>query len=612
MDSSLDHRTVQLSLAAHGLRSVQELFSRISPGRSIASTRDGKAGNSAHEERALELEILEELRRLNELRNGFLSSTARLPDDILRLVFLHCIKPWRIKQSQVREYRPESTTLKFSHVCRRWRIVTISTPSLWSQITLTLSLATTRSVVSEPGTIPAIVSDPSQSPELYKQALQIVGETYTSLLLHRTRQSMVSLTINLQQRFSPRTTSPSPLEPLTTIKDRITKLRVLLPMLWAHEVLGTTLSFTLCSLQHLEIISPDYSSFEACRSHLLWKIVGIPFQRLRHLIISCQAPPPYSGDALQTQLHCESLELRLHHLISGGVYRNIIAVLRCFPNLKKLGIGTAPEFGVHTQEEDNMEPIPLTRLRALSIEATCPELIPLLQVLRTASVEELHIVTLAFPGGTHGSTAVSPTWSQKMTLNGDECFQLLYSFVTRCTNLKHLRLVGIPAAVLPDVLVDQTELQTFACMAVRRTADAWDRLLGALLPAYRPNLVALRFYHAIGEEELHALQNWVQEPIRLTRIRSLEFSYLASRPESHSSLKLEESMAQVVDKLIIGGQRVWPNLKREACRSPDIMPTPFELSFGKDTYYYRERPGTSGDVEADTSDDDDDEESSGS
>ncbi|KZO92717.1 hypothetical protein CALVIDRAFT_301747 [Calocera viscosa TUFC12733] len=611
MDSLVKHRTETLSLAARGLRSTQELLSNLSLRRTIASAQDSRADSSAQNEQALEHEVLEELRHIIELRNDCLSPTARLNDDTLCQIFLYYIQPdWSIRDEIIHEYRPElnyiqldrlirdeiiheyrpeSMTLRLSHVCRRWRKLTICTPSLWSEIPLALwySHDLFRTKPSSISTTP------------FSEIFRVVGDPYASLLLQRAQRSMLSISITLRQ---PRLSCPTaPVSArLTPLKERIVSLKLHLPDVCTLTMLRPTISVNLCTLQRLTIFSKhEHPRDEAHYGQLLWKILETPFQCLRHLAMSCLAPLPYTGDGLPTHAHCETLELRLNPLVDGSFHRHhtiILATLQCFPNLKKLGIGIVTERRrrelVEGGEGGSVEPVTLSRLHALSLEVAGPHLLPIIRALHAPSTKELHILT-KFPRGPRTPTTFASGSPQLSTSPADrEPRRTLKSFVARCAHLTHVELIGIPGEVVPELLDGQNQIQAFACMAVGLTEDAWNKLLGALLPTQNPDLLDLHFYNVFLETAEKSLLTWLEDPSRRTRIRSLDFQSLPGAGyQAGSSADLEHLMSREVDKLVISQHRVYPDWTREKCPPGNIFPTSFELSFGVDSEFYEKGNG---------------------
>ncbi|KZO96491.1 hypothetical protein CALVIDRAFT_119515 [Calocera viscosa TUFC12733] len=585
MDSCTNHRIVSLSLASHSLESIHDLFSNLSLRRTTASAPDDTSRSASYNELALEVHVIEQLRRIIELRNDRLSPTARLNDDTLRRIFQYCVEPnW---DQIINEQRPDSMTLRLSHVSRRWRSLTISSPSLWSSILLTLWYNPRHGNAH-------VIFPHVAAPEhpLSAQILKIMGKPYTSFLLQRAGHSMLSVTITSRQPIR-RWPGPSvsPLEPLVILKDRISSLRLHLPDVCTHSILWTTVSGNLCCLQRLTIFS-KHVGYTAHHGQLLWEIIETPFQCLRHLTISCTAPLPYTGDGLPTHVHCETLELRLNRLDSESYRHHSIlhATLKRFPNLKKLGIGILPKEWQHELLEEgadySVEPVTLSRLHALSLEVDGPDLLPIIRALHAPSTRELHIAT-KFPRGARTPTTFASGSPQLSTSPAyREPCRILKSFVARCAHLTHVELVGIPAEVLPDLLEDQNQINAFACLAVGLTEDAWNKLLCTLLPTQKPDLGDVHFYNVFRPSAMQSLLTWLQDPSRQTRIRSLEYKSYDSGYQPVSCADLEHLMSREVDKLVISQHRVYPDWTREKCPPGNIFPTSFELSFGMDSEFY--------------------------
>jgi hypothetical protein len=76
--------------------------------------------------------------RFVEEHSALLSPIRRVPNDILSLIFLASL-PRNSHFQKLTKLSGIHPALVLSHVCRRWRHMSLSTPSLWSVINIDIS-----------------------------------------------------------------------------------------------------------------------------------------------------------------------------------------------------------------------------------------------------------------------------------------------------------------------------------------------------------------------------------------------------------------------------------------------------------------------------------------
>ncbi|KZO96785.1 hypothetical protein CALVIDRAFT_527113 [Calocera viscosa TUFC12733] len=128
-------RVALLSHAIDLCTTLRDTLERIGPSRWTRSPDFLSADEHAIVLKMHELEstLQRHLQEVNEKRNYALSPVSRLPDDVLRLIFLYMVDPEPDRDDH-RSYIDYIFVEGISRVSRRWRAVVLDTATLWADV----------------------------------------------------------------------------------------------------------------------------------------------------------------------------------------------------------------------------------------------------------------------------------------------------------------------------------------------------------------------------------------------------------------------------------------------------------------------------------------------
>ncbi|KZO96774.1 hypothetical protein CALVIDRAFT_536699 [Calocera viscosa TUFC12733] len=126
-------RVALLSHAIDLCTNLRDTLERVGPSRWTRSADFLSADEYATVLKVHELEstLQRHLQEVNEKRNDALAPVSRLPDDVLRIIFLHMVD---IHRDDYRSYVHYVFVKDLSSVSRRWRAIALDTANLWTGV----------------------------------------------------------------------------------------------------------------------------------------------------------------------------------------------------------------------------------------------------------------------------------------------------------------------------------------------------------------------------------------------------------------------------------------------------------------------------------------------
>ncbi|KZT51020.1 hypothetical protein CALCODRAFT_155021 [Calocera cornea HHB12733] len=374
--------TAKLRASVDAARVLSNTLAEVPIRRIIRSVpaKDQEMDSILRSIRALEDTLQSLLREVDELRNGIFSPTMRIPDDLLRTIFL-CCRDTRLLQKPAdlhnyARWKPFDVEV-LTHVCRRWRLVAMDAGPLWAQATLV-----TTSDWSESRRNPWHLLQPSGPFTNIREGVRLIT------LLDRSKHSPLNLSLKLKKD----TNWQSLTDGLRRIVNEGRGIKQL-------DITASTAgdSVTQCCLS---LAPPTLRSLKIYRNAEVWEDHNAPAFNAE-IILSRSWPElvsltlvgidfplrPASPYVPITRL----ITLELSSLLSEGT----LEVLRlCSSTLERLVIRCY----AWTEMQPSLNAVELPRVRHLQLAGGRETIVRLLPQIRTVSLTSADFTEIVQPG----------------------------------------------------------------------------------------------------------------------------------------------------------------------------------------------------------------------
>ncbi|EJU02951.1 hypothetical protein DACRYDRAFT_115254 [Dacryopinax primogenitus] len=292
---------------------LNSVLARIGPARTIPdatySVGEDKTTSELHD---LESILQRKFSALIERRNAVLSTTSRLTDDLLRLIFQ--------QGYDTLEERTQKATFArhVSHVSLRWRTLAIHTAPLWTHGMFSAS----RDLV--------VKSSHPCYPKMINK------DPFNACLLDRAKGCLLNVLVKLPYRGSHEMLN----EYFATSRDRVSHLDLIIEPTRSDSI-QTALQCieraqNILRTLHVEVKVEDYNNyFPVITQQMSESLLSIRLPRLHELKLTDMLLPPSGPRRWLALEHCRKLHL---YLCNGSQYlaAPVTALLQSTPQLNEL------------------------------------------------------------------------------------------------------------------------------------------------------------------------------------------------------------------------------------------------------------------------------------